>query len=108
MFQFLKSVNECGNDFDNEVDNDNKDCTANDLFYMSDVLFNCTISEDEILHEVKKLKNNKAPGYDVQVFNEHISTTISIFLSLYRKLFNIIIDKGFVLDEWLLRIIKPI
>ena len=46
---------------------------------MSDVLFNCTISEDEILHEVKKLKNNKAPGYDVQVLNEHISTTISIF-----------------------------
>ena len=74
MFQFLKSVNECGNDFDNEVDSDNNDCTANDSSYMSDV--NCTISDDEILHAVKKLKNNKAPGYD-EVLNEHIIQTLT-------------------------------
>ena len=56
---------------------------------------------------VKKLKNNKAPGYN-EVLNEHISTTILFFLPLYRKLFNIIFDKGFVPDEWLVGIIKPI
>ena len=82
MFLFLKSVNECGNDFDNEVDSGNNDCTAYDLSDMSDILLNCTISDDEILHAVKKLKNNKAPCYD-----EVLSTTISIFLP--KKLFNI-------------------
>ena len=71
-------------DFDNEVVSDNNDSTANDSSDMSDVLLNCTISDDEIQHAVKKLKNNKAPGYD-EVLNEHISTTISIFLPLYRK-----------------------
>lgn len=37
MFKFLKSVNECGKDFDNEVDSDNYDCTATDLIDVSDV-----------------------------------------------------------------------
>ena len=47
---------------------------------MSDVLLNCTISDDDKLHAVKKLKNIKAPGYD-KVLNEHISTSISIFFN---------------------------
>ena len=40
----------CGNDFVDEVDSVNNDCIANDESDMSDVLLNCTISDDEILH----------------------------------------------------------
>ena len=45
---------------------------------------------------------------ELSLFVGGISTTISIFfLPLYKKLFNIIFDEGFVPDEWLVRIIKP-
>ena len=71
-----------GIDFDNEVDSDNNDCSANDLSDMSDVLLNCTISHDEILriHAVKKLKNNKAPVMMKCPRNIYLQQ----FLSFYR------------------------
>ena len=53
-----------------------------------------------------QLKNNKA-GYD-RVLNEHISSTVSILLSLYTKLFNLILDTRVIPDEWLTGIVKPI
>ena len=42
------------------------------------------------------------------MLNEHISSTVSIFLSLYTKLFNLIFDTGVIPDEWLTGIVKPI
>lgn len=63
-----------------------------------------TIGDEEILDAVKKLKNNKAD----EVLNEHISATVSLFLPFYNKLFNIIFDNGFIPDEWLVGIVKPI
>lgn len=42
------------------------------------------------------------------MINEHISTTVKIFLPVYRKLFNLIFDRGYVPDEWVIGIIKPI
>ena len=66
-----------------------------------------TITEEEILSAVKKLKNNKSPDSD-QVLNEHIVSTIVIFLPLYVMLFNIIYDTGIVPDEWLIVIVKPV
>ena len=48
-------------------------------------------------------------GYD-RVLNGHISSTVSIFLSLYTKLFNLIFYTGVIglPDEWLTGIVKPI
>ena len=65
------------------------------------------IREEEVSAAVKQLKNNKAAGYD-RVLNEHISSTVSIFVSLYTKLFNLIFDTGVIPDEWLTGIVKPI
>ena len=70
-------------------------------------ILNTNIREEEVLAAVKQLKNNKAVGYD-RVLNEHISSTVSIFLSLYTKLFNLIFDTGVIPDEWLTGIVKPI
>lgn len=42
------------------------------------------------------------------MLNEHISATVSLFLPLYNKLFNIIFDNGFIPDEWRVGIVKPI
>ena len=44
------------------------------------------------------------------MLNGHISSTVSIFLSLYTKLFNLIFYTGVIglPDEWLTGIVKPI
>lgn len=55
----------------------------------------------------ENLKNNKAAGFD-RVLNEHICSTINVFLPVYKKLFNVIFDSGIVPDEWLIGIVKPI
>ena len=39
---------------------------------------------------------------------EYISSTVSIFLSLYTKLSNLIFDTGVIPDEWLTGVVKPI
>ena len=41
-----------------------------------------------------------------RVLNENISSTVSIFLSLHTKLFNLILDTGVIPDEWLTGILK--
>ena len=54
---------------------------------------NSVITEEEIKTAVRKLKNGKAPGYD-NVVNEHISSTLPIFLHVYMKFFILIFDSG--------------
>ena len=87
MYDFLKNTNECSDSYNEEVNIpintvDNHDCEN---------ILNTNIREEEVLAAVKQLKNNKAAGYG-RVLNEHISSTVSIFLSLYTKLFNLIFD----------------
>ena len=57
------------------------------------------ISESEIISAIKKIKNNKSPGID-NILNEHIKTTMSLFLPIYIKLFNIVFYSGIVPDSW--------
>ena len=104
MFLFFKRVNEGDENDDNAENLD--DVTNVDNEY-SDVLLNSPILEDEIIAAVKKLKNGKAPGYD-NIVNEHISSSLHILLPVYTQFFNIIFDSGFVPEEWLVGVIKPI
>lgn len=60
---------------------------------------NLPISDEEILDAVKKLKSNISPRHDLLII-KHITTTVTIFLPVYRKLFNFICDRGYVPDEW--------
>jgi hypothetical protein len=45
-------------------------------------ILNSPITEEKILRVVKNLKSNKASGYD-DIVNEHIKSTINIFLPIY-------------------------
>ncbi|CAG2202527.1 TPT1 [Mytilus edulis] len=54
-------------------------------------ILNSPITEEEILNVVKKLKNNKASGYD-GIVNEHIKHTVKEMLTIYHKLFNIVLN----------------
>lgn len=102
MFQFLKDMNEGCENGESNIDNPDFIGTC-----MYDDILNGEISDEEIVAAVKKLKNSKAAGYDL-IVNEHISSTLSVFLPVYKKFFNIIFCSGFVPDEWLIGIIKPI
>lgn len=74
---------------------------------MYDDIFNGEIFDEEIVVVVKKFKNSKVVGYDF-IVNEYILFILFIFLLVYKKFFNIIFCSGFVLDEWLIGIIKLI
>ena len=68
---------------------------------------NQPISESEIICAIQKLKNNKSAGSD-SILNEHIKCTLSLFLPIYLKLFNIIFDSGIVPESWAVGDILPI
>ena len=70
-------------------------------------ILNDPITEEEVLRNIKKLKNSKAPGIDL-ILNEYIKCTQQILLPLYVKLFNKILDSGVMPSEWLVGKIVPI
>ena len=65
------------------------------------------ISEREIREAVKKLKNRKAVGVD-GIANEYIKASIDIFVSTYKRIFNIIFNESIMPKSWTEGIIKPI
>ena len=67
---------------------------------------NFSITQEEILRCIKKLKN-KACGEDY-VVNEYIKSTSDLFLPTYEKISNAIFNSGVMPDIWLAGNIKPI
>ena len=65
------------------------------------------ISKEEISKCIHKLKKEKACGED-EIINEYIKSTSNQFIYIYEKLFNIIFDKGFIPQIWLIGTIKTI
>ncbi|MEW8548622.1 MAG: reverse transcriptase family protein [Candidatus Thiodiazotropha sp.] len=70
-------------------------------------LLNAKITPEEIMRCINKLNNGKSPGPD-HIMNEHIKSTCSIFLPLYEKLFNTILDTGHFPEQWSIGCIHPI
>ena len=68
---------------------------------------NAEITSEEIQHCINNLKNGKAPGLDM-ILNEYIKSTSSIFLPIYEKLFNAILDTGHFPEQWSTGCIHPI
>ena len=68
---------------------------------------NVEITSEEIQHCINNLKNGKAPGLDM-ILNEYIKSTSSIFIPIYEKLFNAIIDTGHFPVQWSTGCIHPI
>ena len=61
-------------------------------------ILNSKITKEEIKCCIQKLKNGKCPGPDM-ILNEYIKSTSHIFLPIYDKLFNAILDTGFSLSN---------
>ena len=75
---------------------------------LPDVPTNETLnSKIEIKCCIKNLKNGKCPGPDT-ILNEYIRSTSHIFLPIYDKLFNAILDTGFFPEQCSTGCIHPI
>lgn len=68
---------------------------------------NSSITDKEILHAVKDMKNNKTCGLD-GIKNEMLKTSITHILPCLNKLFNYILSSGHYPAEWKLGYITPI
>jgi len=65
------------------------------------------ITSVEILDCIKNLKNNKATGDDL-VLNEYIKSSANIFINVYVKLFNVILNNGIIPEKWFCGTIIPL
>ena len=73
----------------------------------SNIELNRPITASEIFKCIHQLRNNKACGEDL-ILNEFLKSTCHIFVDIYVKLFNIILDTGIVPQDWLKGMIVPI
>ena len=69
---------------------------------------NKEITESEINHCINKLKNSKSPCPSYNIINEYIKSTKNLFIPLCDKLFNCVLDTGFIPTTWLEGVIIPI
>ena len=90
----------------NAASDDDTNILNTDLTDENEVL-NTPITTQEILHAINKLHNGKATGLD-KIANEHIKETKNIFIPIYEKLFNLILDTGIFPEQWSTGTIKPI
>ena len=90
----------------NAASDDDTNILNTDLTDENEVL-NTPITTQEILHAINKLHNGKATGLD-KIANELIKETKNIFIPIYEKLFNLILDTGMFPEQWSTGTIKPI
>ena len=98
LFDFFRNLN--------SSDPDNIELPISNDVYELNVLLNNPITENEIFKCIKDLKNGKACGDD-HIINEYIKSTSELFMPVYVKLFNIVLDSGCVPDLWLVGNIIP-
>ena len=113
MFEYFKSLNSNDEPAANERDRipeiliDLPNPEYNDAFRLSKDSLNDPINDEEINKAIKSLKLNKSNGVD-DILNEYIISTKHIFLPVYRKLFNLILDNGIIPSDWVKGNIIPI
>ena len=92
-----------------EVVNDHDEININEICDnpVYDEILNGKITELEITEAIRKLKNNKAPGTD-NILNEYLKHSSPLLISLYCKIFNLVLDCGIILESWSSGIIKPV
>ena len=107
LFKFFKNLNKAPDELLVQQENFDTDLLDNVNIGPLNEEINFSITQEEILRCIKKLKNNKACGEDY-VVNEYIKSTSDLFLPTYEKIFNAIFNSGVMPDIWLIGNIKPI
>ena len=70
-------------------------------------ILNDPITEDDVSFALKNLKNNKSMGSDF-IINEFLKCAEDKMIGIFVSVFNIILNTGFIPEDWTLGIIKPI
>ena len=99
--KYFKNLNFC----EEEESDINIDEFCNDPMYNE--MLNGIITEKEVLDAIKGLKNNKAPGSD-KLINEFFKNSPPFLVSIYTKLFNVVLDTGIIPETWTTGIIIPV
>ena len=68
---------------------------------------NCDFIYEEVMENIKKLKNNKSSGLD-QILNEYLKNSPKSVILIIVKLFNIVFRTGVVPSDWCNGFINPI
>ena len=108
FFEYFKNLN--AGDIDMSQNNESmNDFDVNDICDnpVYDEILNGVITELEIREAIQKLKNNKAAGTD-RILNEYLKYSPPYLVSIYCKLFNIVLDTGVIPESWTSGIIKPV
>jgi hypothetical protein len=100
FYEYFKNINE------NTI-NDNRFADIHPTEESNDFL-NSPITENEIAKCISNLRNSKTPSQTDNILNEYIKSTKHILLPFYCKLFNIILDTGFIPSSWLEGTIIPL
>ena len=91
----------------NSADLENADLSDFDYLHSSDENLNKEITYEEVSRCIDRLNNGKASGID-RILNEHIKTTKYTFITIYVKLFNLVLDSGCFPEQWSTGMISPI
>ena len=96
-------------DLNTEEQRNDPDINVNDIYTNLDANnhLNAPFTSVEIDKCIKLLKHYKSPGID-NVLNEYIKCTKTQMLPIYVKLFNIILETGYIPSNWSEGIIIPI
>ena len=89
FFSYFEQINK-------NTTTDNKYQTENQNNENTNVLLNSEISESKINRCVIKLKNCKSPSLFDNVLNKYIKATKVTLMPLYCKLFNCVLETGFM------------
>ena len=100
FFEMFKNLNNNA-----ETNNESENITIN--LQNANTYLNDLITEKEVIDCIKKLKNNKACGLDY-VLNEFLKVSCDKMISIYTKLFNVVLSTGIVPENWTIGVIKPL
>jgi hypothetical protein len=74
---------------------------------MYNEMLNGINTDKEVLDAIKGLKNNKASGSD-KLINDFFKNSPPFLVSIYTKLFNVVLDTGIIPETWKTGIIIPV
>jgi hypothetical protein len=104
----LEELQEHFKELNTNTINDNRFNDTNDQSHYTSTTLNSTITKEEIEKCITNLKNSKTPSPFDNILNEYIKSTKHLLMPVYCKLFNYILETGFIPQSWLNGIIIPI